>query len=218
MSEPTINDDTDAGVLNVPFQPPNIEVGNVSIADNAAYLPPPGDATWVDYMITHRYEGDTHRYMTGVSSPNGFQGASVAFFQLTAPTLLWIADWTAAQYNGPPQVPDPFSVGSNWILLDIHLEPAQIGLAPDGVTPLYRFSGTYFFGCTNPGACSSYATSPFIQAQYPRAPWLEDTFTRNVPVETLLSDLITWQGSSSSQRNTATGFSSDMRAYPGSPR
>jgi hypothetical protein len=217
MSNPTTSENTLNGPLDLPTVVPTITVGTVD-AGQSAYNPPPDNTVWTDYMINNRYEGDLHRYMAGISSPNGFQGASAAFFQLAAPTVLWVCDWTALLINGPPQCPDPFSVGDDWVLLDYHLEPAMLGLAADGVSATYRLSGTYFFGQKNPGQQSNYANSVFSTAQYPRPPWLDDVFMRKIPAESLMSALITWQGSSSSQRNTAAGFSSDMRAYPGSPR
>lgn len=52
-----------------------------------------------DYMAYNTYEWDNHKFMGGVTSPNGFQGKSVVFYQLCNPTLLWICRWTACKFN-----------------------------------------------------------------------------------------------------------------------
>lgn len=218
MSEPYTNNNETAGVLNGP--PPKITITVAPVDPNGAAYAGPAPATGKiipDYMITNRYEGDTHRYMAGLSSPGGFNGASVALFQLCAPTLLWICDWTAMQFQSEPDIPNPFAAGSEWEILDIHLEPAMLVVAGDGISPAYRISGTYFFACKNPGKFSSYGDSVFALAQHPRAPWVQDIFNRRIPADALKSDIMTYQGSSSSQRTNAAGFSSDGRVYPGWP-
>lgn len=206
MSNPTTNDNGLNGELRVPFTQRTIEVGEVAAGESSFIPQDQEDAVWADYMITHRYEGDLARYMLGVASPNGYRGKKAAFVQLHAPTLLWIVDWTAMQFNAPPQVPDPFSVGADWELLDVVLEPAMLGLASDGVSAPYRFSGTYVFGHTNPGECTGYTNSPFTIVQFPRPPWLEDIYIRKVPADALASQLITWQGGGG-----------NLRAAPGVP-
>ncbi|MDE2098093.1 MAG: hypothetical protein KGL39_12640 [Patescibacteria group bacterium] len=62
---------------------------------------------WTDYHIHNRYEKDKHVYMLPITSPGGFAGQSCAFVQLAAPTLLWIADWTAARMASSPIIPSP---------------------------------------------------------------------------------------------------------------
>lgn len=193
MSIPTIADNTEAGT-QVAFPPPQLSITFGAVEENPNYKPPTNaNQVFMDLMYCNRYEGDAHRWMLGISSPNGFQGASTAFVQLAAPTLLWICDWTVAQYNTVPQVPDPFSVGSEWVLLDMHVEPAMLGLAPDGGSPLYRISGTYVFGHKNPGNFSNYQTSPFAIAAFPKPQWMADTFTRTVPAASLTAGLATPQ-------------------------
>lgn len=139
---------------------------------------------WADYMIKSRYERDPHTYMAGVASPGGFQGASVAFFRLTAPTLLWIVDWTAARFATQPDIPSNEPQGNNWVLLDEIVEPAMITVGPDGVTPLYRISGTYVYGNINPSA------DVLKNVSYGRPPWLQNNFDRSMPTSLEQKDLM----------------------------
>lgn len=191
MSKPSVADNTTAQVqTDIPPVIPTVTYG--VIEDNENWTGPDSSSgeVFADLMMMNRYEQDGHRYMLGVTSPNGFEGSSAAFCQLAAPTTLWICDWTVAQYNTVPQIPDPFSVGSGWVLLDIHLEPAMQGLAPDGVSVLWRISGTYFFGNKSPGAMSNYNNSVIAQANFPRPQWLADTFPRSIPASALTTGLV----------------------------
>lgn len=140
---------------------------------------------FVDYEVRNHYERDGHIYMAGLTSPTPFQGNSVAFFQLAAPTLLWIADWTAARFFQQPPIPDPNSVGDNWILLDGHFTLADIKPGPDSETPFYRITGTYIYGCKNP---SSEITR---ELEFGRPAYLNaDTFPRTISLEALQPGII----------------------------
>lgn len=194
MSNPVINENNNTEqATSPPFVAATIQVANIA-GGESEYIPPADASEWADYRVFHRYESDLCRYMMGVASPQGYRGSSVAFVQLHAPKVVWIVDWTACKEGAQPNVPDPFSVGSQWVLLDVHLESAMLGLKPDGQTVVWRLSGTYFFGHRNPGDGTAYSTSVFNIAQYPRAPWLDDGFTRNIPASALESALISWAG------------------------
>ncbi len=123
---------------------------------------------WVDYIVNNRFERDQHTYMAGVASPGGFQGASAAFFRMTAPTLLWICDWTASRFNSVPDIPNPDNSDPNWVLLYDVYEPTNVVPGQDSTTPLYRISGTYIYGHKNPSA----NVTDFIA--FPRPPWMTD--------------------------------------------
>lgn len=124
-----------------------------------------------DFKITYRYEQDYHRYMMGISSPGGFNNMTAAFVQLTAPTLLWIVDWTGLRALKRAMIPDPSVVNPGWLLLDASLEPYMVILAPNGTTPMYRLSGTYIYGRINTGPDF---TSNLSKHVYPIAPWIID--------------------------------------------
>lgn len=142
------------------------------------------NSIWDDYVLHGRYERDKHIYMMGVTSPNGFNGASVAFAQLAAPTILWIVDWTAARSNEKPSLPDNTPYSNNWILLDEMIETDEITVAADGTTPEYRISGTYVYGCINP-------TPQLISSvSFGRPPWLQPVFNQSVPTSLLEKGLI----------------------------
>ncbi len=162
-----------------------IETGDVTPTDNLAKYYNDGSdvAIYADFRIRNRFEKDKHIYMLPVASPNGFQGASVAFVQLASPTLLWICDWTACRFNVQPNIPDPTPTDLNWIVLDEHYEPATITVGPDGVTPLYRISGTYVYGHRNP------SPTTINNINFARPPWLQDSFNRFVPADKLQQGL-----------------------------
>ena len=157
----------------------------------------PDQSIWTDYMINSRYEKDRHTYMIPIASPTGFANVGAAFCQLAKPTLLWIVDWTACRFNEQPDIPSPLLVtglvtGNGalpdfWILLDEHYEPAMVTLGADGVTPLYRLSGTYVYGCTDP---STVTTNDIT---FPRPPWMLDALPagRGMPINKLTGGLIT---------------------------
>ncbi len=153
---------------------------------------------FTDYKIRCRYEKDGHIYMMGITSPNGFLSASAAFVQLAQPTLLWIADWTACKTNEQPEIPNtqlttvlttgqPGSIQGIWVLLDEQYETAEVVVGPDGISPLYRISGTYIYGCVN---ADPVTTNDIV---FPLVPWLKDTFPngRNMPVSKLTGNIIT---------------------------
>ncbi len=146
-----------------PYIAPNLT--DMSALYNEGLLP----SVVTDFHIHNHYERDNHRYMMGISSPGGFNGASVAFVQLAAPTLLWVADWTGCRFLEKAMIPDPTAVTDDWVLLDSWLEPAQIIIAPNGTTPLFRITGTYVFGNQNPG------TAFYSNVTYPVAPWFNST-------------------------------------------
>lgn len=179
-----------------------ITIGEVSADDSAAkyILPTDGGFIWTDYEINNRYESDKKIYMMGITSPGGFNGASVAFAQIASPTLLWICDWTASRFNKQPIAPNSASVNTNWILLDEHLEPAMLVVGEDGVTPYYRLSGTYVYGNLNPSAIVANDIS------FTRPPWLEDVFSRNMPLELFQSGLMEQTGAGEGLVNPGQEF------------
>jgi len=154
---------------------------------------------WTDCQIINRYESDRRIYMMSLCFPRpggerilSTAGAgvsqhstatisntssskpSVAFVQLGSPTLLWICDWTVCRTSAKPIAPDPDPGDSNWVLLDEWIEPVKIVVLDDAQTPVYRLSGTYFYGHTNPSA------NPIDNMNFPRPPWLQNAFSRNI--------------------------------------
>lgn len=180
-----------------------IHIGVIPQTDDLAQLVEEDQDTsiWADYVIRNRFEKDKHIYMMPISSPDGFSpnqqqaspGGSLvntqtaqfaAFVQLASPTLLWIADWTAARFKIPPNIPDPNVRDQRWVLMDEHLEPGIITTGPDGVTALYRISGTYVYGCLAP------SSNTVNDIAFGRPPWLLDNFNRAVPTSLFQSALI----------------------------
>lgn len=147
----------------------------------------PKDSFWTDFRCRNRYEKDGHLYMMGLSSPLGLQGQTCAFVQLTAPTLLWVADWTAARVGLPPRVPSPSVLlkNPNWVLLDEHYEPTALTLVADGTLPLYRLSGTYVYGHKKPDA------NTVLNLSFARPPWVDESLDRGLSTGLLTPDLIT---------------------------
>lgn len=143
----------------------------------------PGQIT--DYEVRSSYYKDGSLYLMGCASPRGFRGVSAALVQLTAPTVLWVADWTAECTGAQPLAPAPSllldrelrtlaSRGSTtWVLMDEHLEAPQIRLDGDGRTSIYRLSGAYVFAALNPrddlAEDVRFPQTPFVQDGLPRA-------------------------------------------------
>ena len=132
--------------------------------------PDGGNSLFTDYIINCRYESDKHVYMLPLATSRGFQGNKAAFVQLAASTLLWICDWTSCRWLKKRKVPVAKPINKFWVLLDEHLEPGMITVGPDGTTPLYRLSGTYIWGCTDPDSVTiSHPLPPTLIGQFDRA-------------------------------------------------
>ncbi len=147
----------------------NVTIDEINFDDEfGRFKPNPPGSVEADYEVVNRQECDQHVYMLGITSPNGFLGATAAFVQLAAPTKLWLVDWTACRVGLKPKIPDPRVSDPNWVFLDALPETNKITVAPDGISPLYRISGTYVYGCRRP------TTDVFGNLQFPKPPWLQD--------------------------------------------
>lgn len=180
--------------INYPTQKntPNVtvEVGPVTTDDNDSLFDPAGltGRVWTDYMINSRYEKDFRRYMLGVTAkPTQTNSPTVAFVQLANPTLLWVMDFTCSKLGGKPNIPST-DVGNLWVLLDENIEPGMITLGPDGVSPLYRISGTYYFGHLRP------SEELLSNVNFTRPPNVLNRPDRTVPTSLFQNDLITING------------------------
>ena len=124
-----------------------------------------------DYLIINRFESDGNRYLSGLTSPDGFDGDQVAFWQLATETMIWICDWTV-EVSSEQQPPMPAETAPDgWVFLDKSMTPSSNMVQGDGGTPIWRISGTYVYGAKNPKT-----VTPF----YPRPPWITDTLNRDV--------------------------------------
>lgn len=163
-------------------------VGQINgITEDGAYVDDNIEfGVWGNYQVRSIYLPDPHRYQLGITSPGGFQGQSVAFCQLTASTELWVAEWSAQRFNTAPAIPSPDTGDANWVFLGAYIEPTQMALSPDGVTPLYSINGVYLYGRKNPSDSNIYRDVVF-----PLPPWMENRFTRTVPTSVLQKGIIT---------------------------
>ena len=131
----------------------------------------PGEvySIWTDFRVVNYFEYDMRRYMGAITSPTGFQGDTVAFYQLGAPTLLWISRWTACRIHHGPVIPNPDKLNdTDWVVLDKQYEPMHLIMMRDGVTPLYRISGMFSFGHRKPDRFGNILTL----MNYSRPPWV----------------------------------------------
>lgn len=177
-----------------------IRIGPVLPDDTDAKFIEEGlENVYMDYRIQSRYEKDPHVYMMPVSYPTspayGLSTApastplgtttSVSFVQLAAPTLIWLVDWTCSRANKKPDIPDPrISSEFGWVLLDEQYEPYMIAVGADGISPVWRISGTYVYGHNNPSVVT------VDDLTFPRPPWLMDFVERNIPRSMLKYNLI----------------------------
>lgn len=177
----------------------SVEVGPLTVDDSDAVFKDdeePGNAVWSDYLVNSKYESDGHIFMLGGTAE--VSQASVGFVQLANHTLLWIADWTASRHNTKPKIPDTITNDQDWVLLDKHYEPAQVVVGPDGVTPLWRISGTYIYGHRKPNS------NTLKHVVWPRPPWMEDNFDRSVPANITEKSII--DAGNMQQQGGLTGF------------
>lgn len=152
---------------------------------NAKWKDEGDDVTiYTNYSVRNQIEKDYHRYMGGVTSPGGFQGNSVAFFQLANPTVLWFSHWSASRWKTQPKIPNPDSKNPNWVLLDEHLGTMNLTYAMDGQTPIYRIGGLYVYGSKNPNV----RTTADLQFAFP--PWLDGSPETNVTETSLQQGII----------------------------
>lgn len=180
----------------------NISVGTVDPTDfEAKFIPDEEQNVYLDYRIQSKYEKDQHICMMPTAFWNPVQVSyrsrqgpsisyagtpSVSFVQLAAPTLLWIVDWTCSRVNKQPQIPNPiFENNYGWVLLAENYEPGMLRVAADGISPIYRLSGTYVYGNINPSLLT------IDDIVFTRPPWLEDFVSRFIPREVLQRNLIT---------------------------
>jgi hypothetical protein len=170
----------------MPLDSTNITIEPVSFdTDNKAKFVTRQNSANRDYVIINKYFCRGKKYMLGITSPGGFRGNTVAFARTCAPTILWVCDWSASEENSMPLIPDPFNtVDKNWVLLDVNLQLKNIKLIADGVAPVYRWSGTYYFGQKNPNP------TYFPNFNVPLPSYLEDVFTRTIPPGQLKRSLI----------------------------
>ena len=157
--------------------PPAVTVQVMSESDAAALFKDTDgtvdtSAVWTDYIVQNRYEDNRRIFMMantipGDYSPSLLQG-KVSFVQIAQPTLLWIADWTAARWKKRPKIPNPTVQDTRWVLLHKIIEPANATLGPNGVDPLYRISGTYIYGHKNP------LEDPISLMNFGRPAWMEE--------------------------------------------
>lgn len=153
-------------------------------------------ALFPDCMVTGRYEGDPHRYMLGITSPNGYGGNAAAFVQLTAKTLLWVVDWTVSSTLGLAGIPDPDQSSPDWVLLADWIEPAPVSAMPDGTTAIYRISGTFVYGKKNPSEFT------YQDVTIPKMPWIAPgSFSRTISKKNLDSSILKDDGGGSSSQD-----------------
>lgn len=184
MSNPWTTDNPATGNQNNPNT--TVVIGVVPVTDSLAKIVPPDSGTDIydEYKIVNRYVNPQRRYMLGITSPAGFNGQSAAFVQLASQTMLWIADWTAMKTKSKPKIPDPTPADDRWVLLAKYWTPAMVIPNADGVTPMFRISGTYIYGLKDP------SEETLIDTTFPRPPWVEETPAWRHPNEEMFEESI----------------------------
>ncbi len=166
-------DNTVSGLLNILPQ-----------ANSTVYITD-GQGLYEEFRIQNHYEKDRKTYQMGISSPAGFQGQSVAFVQLAAPTLLWICNWTLGRVGALVVAPDPSPSVSDWVLLDDWWDADQIEVAgADGQALYYRLSGTFVYGHPNP------APNTNANIVFPLTPWINPSLV-TVDIRSVTNDSLT---------------------------
>jgi len=174
---------------NLDLPEAEVSVGDIEIGDEEGkYVPPTNPGVFDDYQIVNRYAKRYGRYMAGISSPNGFNGQSVAFVQLWNPTLLLVSDWTVQSTGRQPEIPNPEPTDSNLVLLGAFPELRHLEVVGDSVSPTYRISGVYVYGFKNP------QENIYKDTTYPRPPFMKDDFSRKVSDDVIQDNIIDGEG------------------------
>ncbi len=163
----------------------SITVGDIFQTDENGIFDEPEFGAWRECLVRNRYEYDPHRYMAGLTSPTGFRGQAVAFFQLANTTLLWIADWTVLKKGDIPDAPRMEQNDKDWILLKVIPEAAEI--VPNGADAsacTWRLSGTYVYGHRNP------SNDVYNHLRFGKPPYLKEGPQRNVPTDKFRDDIL----------------------------
>lgn len=163
--------------------PVSVTLGAVQMDQGTDWIEVDG-GEWGPCRIRSRFEKDPNIYMMPISSPNGFQGQSVAFVQVAAPTLLWIVEWAVSRWRNSPTAPNPSVNDSNWVLLNDYWSPDDAKEGQGGDIPFFALRGRFVYGHKNPDP------STWHNVTYPRCPWIEDIFSRAIPDSSLEQGLI----------------------------
>lgn len=163
----------------------SIQIGQVLDDDSqAAYLGDDQDSSWRDCRVHNHYSHNLTRYVLGVTAEEDVTGDTSAFVQLSKGWLIWIADWTISRAGKVPPVPDTVPADIMWKLLDYKYQLNHITLAADGITPVYRISGTYVYGHRKP------SVKALLDARVARQPWVEDRFVRRFTEKDFMKNVI----------------------------
>jgi hypothetical protein len=186
MGWSTINPET--GTEKRPATEAVINVGDLEIDDTLSKFSnedEDGGVVTTDYEIRARYEHNRGIYACGLTSPKGFKNNTTAFVQIHVPVLIWYVDWTASMTDKMPIPPKATPTGefaTNWVLMDDVYEPANVLLLPDGVTPVYRLSGTYVYGCRKA------KKDPSQHVTFPLPTFIENSIDRIFPGSVRMKD------------------------------
>ncbi len=84
-------------------------------------------------------------YQSGSDSRD--DSGDVAIVAVSNPITYVEYEFEAERSGTPPLVPDPCSYNANLVLLWHQVSPVAVGLAPDGVTSVFRIGGKYKYVC-----------------------------------------------------------------------
>ena len=140
----------------VPVPPAQVSQSNENFdnvtSDGKFATPPDNGSVYPTYKVRHRYEGDPHIYMLGTTADPTASPYSdpVAFVQLSQETRLWICEWSATRWGEKPKMPDYRIADTGWVFMKAIFQPEQTLVGADGVSVVYKVSGTYIYGRRRP--------------------------------------------------------------------
>lgn len=199
--------------LSLASSPATITVTPIQLdPENNSYRIDNDAGIFTDYIVRNKYLKPQNVWMSSITSTTGFNGNSVAFFQLGAPTLLWIADWSALKVGIQPQAPSRVPLSRGWQLLYEYIEPVMIITGGDGIVPLFRLNGIYVFGQIAP------STETLNNVYYPLPPYLDpNKFSRTQPVNRMLRNIIDTGAGGGTTGTGPQGVVEGGTAAPGVP-
>jgi hypothetical protein len=139
--------------------PSQITISSTQPDDKQALRSTTESGMYTRYMVDQKTELNTNTFQMPVASPN----EKPAIIQTGEAVASRRVEWSAEKVGSPPYVPNPKSNDPNMVLTKAQIAPQELGLAADGVSPIYRVKGCYDYVFLDP-------TKAYMTAALP--PWM----------------------------------------------
>jgi hypothetical protein len=121
-------------------KPADVSISSTAPDDkNALRTDSSEPGVYTRYMVDQNTTLDTNVFQMPVASP----GEKPVIIQTGEAVSSRRVEWYAEKVGAPPFVPNPKSNDPNMVLKKAQVAPQEMGLAADGVSPIYRVKGCY---------------------------------------------------------------------------